>query len=224
MGLRGTRARYPQRDDNARNALVEQWQGLPKRVAMETRACYLDLDDAIAAGNLGLIRAAELYDPSLGYTFTTYAWDWIRQAIGRANLAAAPIFVPNWIACPRRKDRLEPPPGPQKGRRRIKEALACADRARRVKGGLSGGTTGLDPSDEGEAPDETLCDQVLALRAAWPLLDEEERELIGDRYGQDHPCSAKETAARLGVTTEWVRRKRHAALAHLRRLTTGAGA
>jgi RNA polymerase sigma factor (sigma-70 family) len=40
-------------------------------------------DDAFAEGFLGLLRAAELYDPTTGYTFGTYASYWILQALGR---------------------------------------------------------------------------------------------------------------------------------------------
>lgn len=53
-------------------------------VARKYNTKGLDLIDLIQEGNLGLIKALDKFDHSLGYKFSTYATWWIRQAITKA--------------------------------------------------------------------------------------------------------------------------------------------
>jgi RNA polymerase sigma factor (sigma-70 family) len=56
--------------------------------------CGIDLEDLLAEGNLGVLRAAEEFDPRAGYEFYTYAVWWIRANIGRYLLDGGVIRVP----------------------------------------------------------------------------------------------------------------------------------
>lgn len=69
-----------------REDLIVSNMGLVNSIAKEyrRRARFLGLDDLIQEGTFGLMRAAELFDPSRGSNFGTFAYLWIKQAIRRA--------------------------------------------------------------------------------------------------------------------------------------------
>ncbi len=71
-------------DQKAINTLVECNLLLVVAVAKKYYGCGLPLLDLIQEGNIGLIKAAEKYDGSKGFRFSTYATYWVRQAISRA--------------------------------------------------------------------------------------------------------------------------------------------
>lgn len=69
---------------SARDELVLRNQGLIGKVARRYYDTGLTFEDLMQEGQIGLIKAGNRYDPSLGTRFSTYAVWWIRQAIGRA--------------------------------------------------------------------------------------------------------------------------------------------
>jgi RNA polymerase primary sigma factor len=68
-------------DALAKHELVEANLRFVITVARPYQHRGLPLDDLISAGNLGLVIAADRFDPDKGYKFITYAVWWIRQSI-----------------------------------------------------------------------------------------------------------------------------------------------
>ncbi len=71
-------------DKNAKQRLIESNMRLVINIAKTYRNRAIPLEDLIQEGAIGLMQAAERFDPEKGFRFSTYATHWIRQAIGRA--------------------------------------------------------------------------------------------------------------------------------------------
>jgi len=65
----------------AKRVLIESNLRLVIAIAKEHQRMGVDLEDLIAEGNLGLIKAIERFDPTQGNKLSTYACWWIRQYI-----------------------------------------------------------------------------------------------------------------------------------------------
>lgn len=198
-GPTGRPRRQPSlRSIEERNALVERNRWLVIWVAhkMERNARgQPSSDDDIQAGMLGLIRAAELWDPARG-TFSTYAVPVIRRAIYRhQETRSGAIALPsNWTRLPEGDYRRE--------------------RAERARGASALGDTPL--VDEGADPAAGL-DQISdreMLREALAVLPVRHREILLGYYVLGKTLG--EIASGLEVSRERVRQLRDEAVHNLR--------
>jgi RNA polymerase sigma-32 factor len=76
-----SRAWRDQRDREALRQLVGSHLRLVVKIARGFTGYGLPLADLVAEGNVGLMQAAEKFDPDRGFRFATYAMWWIRAAI-----------------------------------------------------------------------------------------------------------------------------------------------
>src|SRR6185369_16898215 len=85
-------------DVRARDRMVRANLRLVVNIARGYTGKGLSLQDLIEEGNLGLLRAVQGFDPSVGTRFSTYASYWIKQSIKRALVnTAKPIRIPAYM-------------------------------------------------------------------------------------------------------------------------------
>lgn len=176
----------------------------------------LSIEDLCMEGMIGLARAIELFDPSRGYKFSTYAYNWIRQSVTRAishydrsirlpvngieRLSKLSVWVPLFIEEHGRRPTLEemakhvectPPTLEaylQHTQRVISLDIATGEeKTRPGDGGLSS-LAELIP-DESMSPDEDFAQAELR-KEVDQLLDElppRELSVVRERFGFDKP-------------------------------------
>ncbi len=236
-------------DAAAREVLVKSHLRLVVKIAHQYSGFGMALSDLIAEGNLGLMRAAELYDPKFGTKFLTYASVWIRQRIHRAiNSQARVIRVPVWRSQRLRKlgkiqEEISSQLGHSASEAELTERLGISpedlmevngDRVEVVSMDLTTGEEGerslgdslADESAEHPAARmdaEEMHDEMLACLAD---LDEREFQVLSLKFGLNAPAavSFRELGRRMGVSHEWVRRIAELALVKVRRAFSESGA
>ena len=90
--------RIEEGDQEARDLMVRANLRLVVKIARAYNSHGLPLQDLIEEGNLGLLRAVEGFDPTMGTRFSTYGSYWIKQSIKRALVnSAKTIRIPAYM-------------------------------------------------------------------------------------------------------------------------------
>jgi RNA polymerase primary sigma factor len=232
-------------DVQARDYLVRANLRLVVRIACDFGSRGLSIEDLIAEGNLGLLRAAESFNPDYNVRFSTYAGHWIRQSMRRGlqmhgRFVRLPAHAHTLLAKWRRASAalasrlgrepterevaaaLHLPPRKLKLVRAVVEAAALArlrddePESRTVEDVI------LRSIDEREATPEdrvTAAEDMDRMFQTLRSLDDRASHVIRLRFGLDGEpkLTLRQVGERMGLTYERVRQIERSALAELSR-------
>jgi RNA polymerase primary sigma factor len=228
-------------DAEARDHLVRANLRLVVNIARMYSGRGLCLQDLIAEGNLGLLRAVEGFDTSMDTRFSTYASFWIKQSIKRALLnTGKTIRIPAYMAeliikWRRTSARLQEEIGRLPTQDEVafslnlsKKKIKIIQKGLRILEAVPQGD-GPDAGrfledmlmdDSARAPEAGMCaaDEMRQIFTMLDDLDERSATVLRLRYGLNggEPMTLKEIGDQLGLTRERVRQIERDALGVMR--------
>ena len=222
-------------DKRAGQKIIEACLPFVVSIALEYRRWGVPLEDIIQQGNLGLLKAADKFDPNRDCRLATYAAYWIRAEIREYVVRAFRVVRLGTTKGERRALRTY-----RKTKNADPAALAAAsglseERVRMLLPLLAAREMSLDAStaDTGPAPTERLAgtwptpeEEAVrtelraqagrAVNDAVDHLDERERMIVKERLMTEEPPTLQELGSRLGVSKERVRQLEERARTKLR--------
>jgi len=228
-------------DMQAREKLIRANLRLVVKIAHDFKGMGLPLQDLVSEGNIGLMRAAEKFDPEKGAKFSSYAAWWIKQAMRRAlSEKSKTIRVPiasvgkiNKIRTMRSTltEKLGRDPTDREIADRLDFSERVVTRLKRadlktvslhdpILRGEDGELKNLIPDESSATPYRMLDDSesVQRLNMLLQSLDKRERTILLMRYGLDGtpPRTLEQISKKIGRTRERVRQIQKRALNKLR--------
>ncbi len=224
-----------------KNSFVRHNLKLVVTVGKGFRNLGVGFTDLIQEGNIGLVRAAEKFDPTRGFKFSTYAIWWIRQAMIRAiQNQSRTIRLPSHLHEVQRRylrarERLETELGrPPTLAEAADAARVPRERARDLESlvrepiSLEAEIRGAEdkrlgdmvadpvPPEPAAAMDQLRLEQ--ATKSALTVLPERERQILRWRFGlgREDRHTLEQIGNRLGLSRERVRQLERRALERLR--------
>jgi RNA polymerase primary sigma factor len=230
-------------DPEARDHLVRSNLRLVVSIAKRFATGRMSLGDLIEEGNLGLIRAVDSFDPSVGVRFSTYAAWWIKQTIKRSLLLdSGPLSVPTYMvelvnqykhaAADLQAKLADIPTVAQIANEMklpIKKIIAIKEIVDSVNTPLEAESPDThqtlhdavkQTSDHLPEDDITSSEELHKIVEMLDKLEAREAQILKLRFGIDgnEPLTLKQIGAKLGLTRERVRQLQQIALKQLNEL------
>ncbi|HVK74973.1 MAG TPA: sigma-70 family RNA polymerase sigma factor [Kofleriaceae bacterium] len=223
-----------------RAALVERHLDLARRAARlyhpRVRE-HVELDELVALASVGLVEAANRYDPAQGASFRTFAWYRVQGAIidGLRRMTNLPRKVWARIVVLRATAEYLEAQAARADAARVREGeRTAADKLREVKDAIGAIRTMYVVSID-TVPDDQMADdvppvpeqlgrrrQAAQLAAALAQLPERERILLDKHYREGK--TLLDAGAELGLSKSWASRLHARAVDRLRELMGPADA
>ena len=227
-------------DDDAKRRLIECNLRLVMSITRNYTRAGVPLLDLIQEGNLGLIRAIEKFDYTLGYKLSTYATWWIRQSISRAlaeqgRTIRLPVHVADQV---RRVTRARRALGQKLNRdpsideiakeadftpKRVAELLELVQDHVSLETPVGDGESMMSDLIEDHnaaAPEAETSDKLRSTELAEAIarLKPRQQQVLIERFGLNggKPKTLEEVGKILGITRERVRQLETRALRELR--------
>jgi RNA polymerase sigma-32 factor len=216
--------RYRAGERDAGRRLVEACLPFVMTIALEYRRWGLPLEDIVQEGNIGLLKAADRFDPERGCRLATYAAYWIRAEIREYVARGYRIVRLGSSKSERRALRIY-----RKTHEKDPSALAemsglTEERATELLPLLMARDVSLErsPTDDGRAPVDKLADESRSPEDEACLADERqqlrdallkvveelsprERRIVRQRWLTDEPQTLEQLGVAFGVSKERVR-------------------
>jgi RNA polymerase primary sigma factor len=189
-------------------------------VAKQYQNQGLDLQDLIAEGNFGLMKAIKNFDWGKDLRFISYAVWWVKQSIIQSlNDNARTIRLPVNVVQDLHRAKKELEQSGKKLEDKFSTLPSIIDLDMRIN---EEGDTLIDmiANQDAEAPDASFYTKDILKEKMMTLLDvldEREKSIIGDYFGlTGTPRTLEDIASDFGLTKERVRQIKEKALRRLR--------